>query len=101
MFATIPPDETASRIVWLTGPIQPAVDVVPDKLLHKTLHGSNFSNRTVITIAHRMNTIIQSDRVVVLEQGEVAECDTPAALIARKGLFCAFVKEAGLHTNRI
>ena len=55
-----------------------------------------FQDRTIITIAHRINTILDSDRIVVLEQGQVAEFDTPAKLIRRKGLFYQLVKEAGL-----
>lgn len=60
------------------------------------LHSSFFSNRTIITIAHRINTIIDSDRIFVLDKGEVAEFDTPATLMLQKGLFYELVKEAGL-----
>ena len=55
-----------------------------------------FKDRTIITIAHRINTILDSDRIVVLDQGTVAEFDTPSALIRRQGLFYELVKEAGL-----
>ena len=55
-----------------------------------------FSNRTIITIAHRINTILDSDRIVVLDRGEVAEFDTPAELVRRKGLFYSLVEEANL-----
>ncbi len=67
-----------------------------DGLLQTTLRSSIFQNRTIITIAHRINTILDSDRIVVLERGEVAEFDTPNALIQRRGLFYDLVKEAGL-----
>lgn len=73
-----------------------AVDVETDALLQTTLRTPMFSNRTIITIAHRINTILDSDRIVVLQQGKVAEFDTPAALIGRRGLFYELVKEAGL-----
>jgi len=73
-----------------------AVDVETDSMLQATLRSSIFQNRTIITIAHRINTILDSDRIVVLERGEVAEFDTPSALIQRKGLFYDLVKEAGL-----
>jgi ATP-binding cassette subfamily C (CFTR/MRP) protein 1 len=73
-----------------------AVDVETDALLQTTLRTPMFSNRTIITIAHRINTILDSDRIVVLQQGRVAEFDTPAELIARRGLFYELVKEAGL-----
>lgn len=73
-----------------------AVDVETDALLQTTLRTPMFSNRTIITIAHRINTILDSDRIVVLQQGKVAEFDTPAELIGRRGLFYELVKEAGL-----
>jgi ATP-binding cassette, subfamily C (CFTR/MRP), member 1 len=55
-----------------------------------------FKDRTIITIAHRINTILDSDRIVVLDHGKVAEFDSPAELIRRKGLFYELVKEANL-----
>lgn len=55
-----------------------------------------FRDRTIITIAHRINTILDSDRIVVLDHGTVAEFDTPSALTSRRGLFYDLVKEAGL-----
>ena len=73
-----------------------AVDVQTDALLQQTLRGPMFSNRTIITVAHRINTILDSDRVVVLQRGEVAEFDTPENLIKDKGIFYSLVKEAGL-----
>ena len=72
------------------------MDVETDELLQATLRSSVFENRTIITIAHRINTILDSDRIVVLDHGRVAEFDSPAALIERRGLFYDLVKEAGL-----
>ena len=45
--------------------------------------------RTVITIAHRLSTIADADRIVVLENGEVAEEGTHEALLARQGRYAA------------
>ncbi|EGE06583.1 ABC metal ion transporter [Trichophyton equinum CBS 127.97] len=73
-----------------------AVDVETDALLQQMLRSSIFENRTIITIAHRINTILDSDRIVVLDRGTVAEFDTPAELIRRGGQFYTLVKEAGL-----
>ncbi|KAJ5191465.1 Metal resistance protein YCF1 [Penicillium cinerascens] len=73
-----------------------AVDVETDALLQRTLRSSIFQDRTIITIAHRINTIIDSDRIVVLEKGRVAEFDTPAELIKQRGRFYELAKEAGL-----
>jgi ATP-binding cassette, subfamily C (CFTR/MRP), member 1 len=70
-------------------------------VVQKALRESIFSNRTVITIAHRINTIIDSDRVVVLDKGEVAEFDTPAALIQSKGAFYQLVQEARLSGGHV
>lgn len=67
-----------------------------DALLQRTLRSDIFQNRTIITIAHRINTIIDSDRIVVLDKGEVAEFDTPAELIKQGGKFYELAKEAGL-----
>ena len=56
---------------------------------------------TSITIAHRLATIMDSDRVLVLSQGEVAEFDTPANLLGRtSSLFYALAKESGLVDRR-
>ena len=75
---------------------QAAVDVETDSLLQTTLRSSIFRDRTIITIAHRINTILDSDKIVVLQQGRVAEFDSPSELIRRKGLFYQLVREAGL-----
>ena len=73
-----------------------AVDVETDRMLQQTLRSPLFSNRTIITVAHRINTILDSDRVVVLDKGEVAEFGAPQDLIKQKGLFYGLVREAGL-----
>ncbi|KAI6713934.1 hypothetical protein JHW43_003484 [Diplocarpon mali] len=73
-----------------------AVDVETDALLQNTLRSPLFSKRTIITIAHRINTILDSDRIVVLEKGRVEEFGTPLELIERRGAFWRLVKEAGL-----
>ncbi|XP_072498341.1 ATP-binding cassette sub-family C member 10 isoform X3 [Notamacropus eugenii] len=59
-----------------------SVDQKTDQLLQQTIY-NRFANKTVLTIAHRLNTILNSDRVLVLHAGRVAELDTPAALRSR------------------
>ena len=76
-----------------------AVDVETDAMLQSTLRSGLLDNRTIITIAHRINTILDSDRIIVLQQGKVAEFDTPGELISRRGLFYELVREAGLLDN--
>lgn len=76
--------------------LQAAVDVETDAMLQTTLRSSMFRHRTIITIAHRINTILDSDRIIVLDRGTVAEFDTPAELIKRRALFYELVREANL-----
>ena len=49
---------------------------------------------TVITIAHRIKTIINYDRILVLNNGEIVEFDSPQNLIDKKGLFYQLYKES-------
>ena len=73
-----------------------AVDVETDAMLQTTLRSKMFMERTIITIAHRINTILDSDRILVLDHGTVAEFDSPSALVRKGGLFYELVREAGL-----
>lgn len=49
-------------------------------------------NKTVLIIAHRMRTVTNADKIVVLESGSVAETGTPAALKGQGGLFAKMVE---------
>lgn len=72
-----------------------AVDVETDKVLQETIR-SEFKDRTILTIAHRLNTILDSDRIIVLENGSVAEFDSPQSLLKNKdSLFYALCKQGG------
>lgn len=72
-----------------------AVDLETDDLIQSTIR-TQFQDCTVFTIAHRLNTIMDYTRVLVLDKGQIAEFDTPANLINQKGLFFGMVKDAGL-----
>jgi ABC-type multidrug transport system fused ATPase/permease subunit len=58
-----------------------AVDFKTDSLIQKTLR-TRFSKATILTIAHRVNTVMDYDRILVLGRGKMLEFDTPAALAA-------------------
>ncbi|XP_021410687.2 ATP-binding cassette sub-family C member 3, partial [Lonchura striata] len=72
-----------------------AIDLETDDLIQMTIR-TQFVDCTVLTIAHRLNTIMDYTRVLVLDNGTIAEFDTPANLIAAKGIFYSMAKDAGL-----
>uniref|UniRef100_A0AAR5P1W2 ABC-type glutathione-S-conjugate transporter n=1 Tax=Dendroctonus ponderosae TaxID=77166 RepID=A0AAR5P1W2_DENPD len=73
-----------------------AVDLETDDLIQRTIR-TEFKDCTVLTIAHRLNTIMDSDRVIVLDKGKVVEFDSPANLLKRpESIFYGMCKDAGL-----
>ncbi|KAI7824961.1 P-loop containing nucleoside triphosphate hydrolase protein [Kickxella alabastrina] len=62
------------------------VDATTDNIIHGVIR-KEFKHSTVITIAHRVNTVIDSDRVVVLDKGRIVEVDTPGNLLKRDSMF--------------
>ncbi|KAG1715018.1 Multidrug resistance-associated protein 4 [Nymphon striatum] len=56
------------------------VDVITDKIIQRTIR-TKFKDFTVITIAHRIHTIIDADVVVVMDNGKVIELDSPKNLV--------------------
>jgi len=59
-----------------------SVDGDTDRLIQQTIR-QEFKDRTTLTIAHRIQTIMDSDRILVLEKGRLAEYDTPQNLLSR------------------
>lgn len=73
-----------------------AVDLETDDLIQQTIR-REFADCTVITIAHRLNTIMDSSRVLVLDKGEIREFDSPENLLKdKKSIFYSMAKDAGL-----
>ncbi|XP_043087211.1 multidrug resistance-associated protein 1 isoform X2 [Puntigrus tetrazona] len=72
-----------------------AVDLETDNLIQSTIR-TQFEDCTVLTIAHRLNTIMDYTRVLVLDKGQMTEFDSPSNLIAKKGIFYKMAKDSGL-----
>ncbi|XP_068606933.1 multidrug resistance-associated protein 1-like [Brachionichthys hirsutus] len=72
-----------------------AVDLETDTLIQSTIR-TQFEDCTVLTIAHRLNTILDYTRVIVMDKGHITEMDSPANLIAQRGQFYRMCQEAGL-----
>lgn len=80
------------------------VDPNTDKFIQRTISES-FTNCTRLTIAHRLNTIMDSDRVLVMDSGQVKEFDVPHILLQNdSGIFSTMVNNTGknaAHLRRI
>uniref|UniRef100_A0A3B4WDB0 ATP binding cassette subfamily C member 4 (PEL blood group) n=1 Tax=Seriola lalandi dorsalis TaxID=1841481 RepID=A0A3B4WDB0_SERLL len=83
------------------------VDPRTDGLIQQTIR-DKFQECTVLTIAHRLNTIIDCDRILVLDAGRIQEYDEPYVLLQNQdGLFYQMVQQTGraeaaslLHTAK-
>lgn len=65
-------------------------------IIQKTIR-SEFKECTILTIAHRLNTILDSDKVIVLDKGKIAEFASPNDLLLnKKSAFYSMAKDAGL-----
>ncbi|XP_071641737.1 ATP-binding cassette subfamily C member 4-like isoform X2 [Temnothorax longispinosus] len=72
------------------------IDLHTDALIQDTIR-SNFNECTVITIAHRLNTVIDSNRIIVMENGSIVEFGCPYELLhdKPKGYFSQMVEKTG------
>ena len=67
-----------------------ALDTETEKLIQDAID-SMTENRTVFAIAHRLSTLRNADRLLVLDNGEVAECGTHAELLEKQGIYYKLV----------
>ncbi|KAJ6844615.1 putative ABC transporter C family member 3 [Iris pallida] len=76
-----------------------SVDTATDSLIQKTL-SQQFSDSTVIIIAHRITSVLESDMVLLLDNGLIAEHDTPTRLLENKtSLFAKLVSEYTMRSS--
>ncbi|XP_078530202.1 ATP-binding cassette sub-family C member 9 isoform X4 [Lissotriton helveticus] len=69
-----------------------SIDMATENILQKVVMTA-FSDRTVVTIAHRVHTILTADVVIVMRRGIILEYDTPESLLAQEdGIFASFVR---------
>lgn len=69
-----------------------SIDMATENILQKVVMTA-FADRTVVTIAHRVHTILTADLVIVMRRGNILEYDTPERLLAQEdGVFASFVR---------
>ena len=78
-----------------------AVDLETDDLIQATIR-KEFEECTVLTIAHRLNTIMDYDRIMVLDKGIIAEFDSPNSLLENSNsmFYSLFHFHALFHISR-
>ncbi|XP_043928090.1 multidrug resistance-associated protein 1-like [Protopterus annectens] len=75
-----------------------SIDMETDSVVQSTIR-KEFADCTVLTIAHRIHTIMDSQRVLVLDSGRIVEFGPVDAMIHQKGAFYKMVSESGLIQN--
>ena len=77
-----------------------SVDMDSDALIQRTVREA-FAHCTTLTIAHRLNTIMDSDKVAFLDDGRLTEYGEPAELLKNKaGSFTALVDQSGKKNSK-
>lgn len=88
-----------SRLLFLdeaTASVDSQTDAVIQKIIRE-----DFASCTIISIAHRIPTVMDGDRVLVIDAGKAKEFDSPARLLERPSLFAALVQEYALRSAGI
>ena len=83
----------SSRLIFLDEATA-SVDSNTDARIQETIR-TQFTEATVLTVAHRLKTVIDYDRIIVMDNGEVAEIGTPYELIEMDGIFASMCRESG------
>lgn len=69
-----------------------SIDFQSDEMLQKVIK-QQLSQSTIITIAHRIDTILSSDRIMVLDKGRIVEIDSPQKLLEKQSIFSELYRE--------
>ncbi|KAJ2490030.1 hypothetical protein IWW37_003505 [Coemansia sp. RSA 2050] len=78
-----------------------SVDFDTDDRIQRTIRGAEFAGSTLFCIAHRLRTIIDYDRVLVLDNGQIAEFDSPSSLLRKEsgGIFKSMCEKSGEYDH--
>lgn len=71
-----------------------AVDMATDVLIQRSIR-EEFGDSTLLVIAHRLTTIADFDRILVMSEGQAVEYDSPRQLLLKQGLFWEMVGQSG------
>jgi ATP-binding cassette subfamily C protein CydCD len=77
-----------------TSSLDPETEVLLEESTRQLTQG-----RTTLTIAHRLNTIFQADKIIVLDEGKIIEQGTHKELLAKNGLYASMVKTYELQVT--
>ncbi|KAK6712880.1 hypothetical protein SNK03_007289 [Fusarium graminearum] len=83
----------ASKVIVLDEATS-AIDIATDTLIQKSIR-EWFTDRTMIVIAHRLSTVADFDKVLVLDGGRMVEFGTPKELWEKDGVFRGMCKRTG------
>ncbi|KAJ3535552.1 hypothetical protein NM688_g6963 [Phlebia brevispora] len=77
-----------------------SVDLETDSKIQQTIQ-SEFRDKTLLCIAHRLRTIISYDKILVMDAGNVAEFDTPLNLFIQNGIFTGMCERSNISIDDI
>ena len=71
-----------------------AVDMATDRLIQRSIR-EEFANTTLLVIAHRLSTVVDFDRILVMKDGVNVQFGSPKELLGTEGLFKEMVGHSG------